>query len=95
MDGTLALILLAALGGAFLLRSQHRIPRMNALSFQLKWHRWIPQYTMVTFSHLPYSYALATGKKQEQIMNEIMKKEGIETNWENLDWEQIVDKLHK
>ncbi len=57
--------------------------------------RWIPQYTMVTFSHLPYSYALDTGKKQEQIMNEIMKKEDIETNWENLDWEEIVEKLHK
>jgi kynurenine 3-monooxygenase len=57
--------------------------------------RWIPQYTMVTFSHLPYSYALGTGKKQEQIMNEIMKKDNIENNWENLDWEKIVDSLHK
>jgi kynurenine 3-monooxygenase len=57
--------------------------------------RWIPQYTMVTFSHLPYSYALNTGKKQEQIMNEIMKKENIETTWENLNWEEIVEKLHK
>ena len=56
--------------------------------------RWIPQYTMVTFSHLPYSYALNTGKKQEQIMNEIMKKEDIENTWESLDWEEIVDRLH-
>ncbi|WP_375560519.1 FAD-dependent oxidoreductase [Bernardetia sp. OM2101] len=56
--------------------------------------RWIPQYTMVTFSHLPYSYALNTGKKQEQIMNEIMKKEDIENNWQSLDWEEIVEKLH-
>jgi len=56
--------------------------------------RWIPQYTMVTFSHLPYSYALGTGKKQEQIMNEIMKKDNIENVWENLDWEEIVEKLH-
>ncbi|WP_291725846.1 FAD-dependent oxidoreductase [Bernardetia sp.] len=55
--------------------------------------RWIPQYTMVTFSHLPYSYALNTGKKQEQIMNEIMKKEDIENNWQNLDWESIVEQL--
>ena len=55
--------------------------------------RWIPQYTMVTFSHLPYSYALSTGKKQEQIMNEIMRKKDIETTWENLNWEEIVDKL--
>ena len=56
--------------------------------------RWIPQYTMVTFSHLPYSYALNTGKKQEQIMNEIMKQEDIENNWQNLDWEDIVEQLH-
>jgi kynurenine 3-monooxygenase len=57
--------------------------------------RWIPQYTMVTFSHLPYSYALNTGKKQEQIMNQIMKKEDIENTWESLDWGQIVEALHK
>ena len=57
--------------------------------------RWIPQYTMVTFSHLPYSYALNTGKKQEQIMNEIMKKKDIENTWKNLNWEEIVESLHK
>ncbi len=58
-------------------------------------NRWIPQYTMVTFSHLPYSYALKVGKKQDEIMKKIMKKENLEATWESLDWEEIVEQLHQ
>lgn len=35
--------------------------------------KWIPLYSMVTFSDFPYSYALETGQKQEKIMRKIMK----------------------
>jgi len=32
---------------------------------------------------------------KEAIKNEIMKKENIETTWESLDWEEIVNSLHQ
>ena len=30
--------------------------------------KWIPLYSQVTFSHIPYSKAIAQGKKQDLIM---------------------------
>lgn len=35
--------------------------------------RWIPLYSMVTFTDLPYSYALETGMMQDKIMKKVMK----------------------
>ncbi len=35
--------------------------------------KWIPLYSMVTFTDLPYSYALETGRKQDKIMQKVMK----------------------
>ncbi|MDX5435952.1 MAG: kynurenine 3-monooxygenase, partial [Pontibacter sp.] len=35
--------------------------------------KWIPLYSMVTFSAFPYSYALETGQKQDKIMKKVMK----------------------
>ncbi|TPE42694.1 FAD-dependent oxidoreductase [Pontibacter mangrovi] len=35
--------------------------------------RWSTLYSMVTFSDLPYSYALETGRKQDKIMRKVMK----------------------
>ncbi|MFT2007034.1 NAD(P)/FAD-dependent oxidoreductase [Pontibacter sp. 13R65] len=34
--------------------------------------KWIPLYAMVTFSDLPYAYALETGRKQDEIMELVM-----------------------
>ncbi len=45
--------------------------------------KWIPQYSMVTFSHIPYSEAQQEGSRHDKIMNEIMTLEGIESQWEN------------
>ncbi len=55
--------------------------------------KWIPLYSMVTFSDLRYSEAFEIGKKQQAIMDEVMKKSDILENWENIDLEKIVDKL--
>jgi len=50
--------------------------------------KWIPAYSQVTFSpHIRYSEALQRGQRQEAIMQEIMKMEGIGENWKN-------DELH-
>lgn len=44
--------------------------------------KWIPLYSMVTFSEMRYSEALARGKEQDKIMEEVLSWDGIEDNWE-------------
>jgi kynurenine 3-monooxygenase len=56
--------------------------------------KWIPLYTMVTFrDDIGYSEALSTGQKQKRIMDEVMKQNNMESTWEQLDFEAIVNKL--
>ncbi len=43
--------------------------------------KWMPLYSMVTFSQIPYSTALKEGMRQEQVMQKIMGMEGIEAKW--------------
>ena len=45
--------------------------------------KWIPLYSMVTFSHIDYNEALQIGKKQEKIMQEIMQIENIDSIWDS------------
>jgi len=54
---------------------------------------WIPLYTMVTFSDMPYSVAYAQGKLQEKIMDKVMSNPLITQNWDKLDYEDIIDQL--
>jgi kynurenine 3-monooxygenase len=56
--------------------------------------KWIPLYSMVTFHEkIPYSVAYATGQKQKRIMEDVLKTPGIEKNWKNLDFKEIVERL--
>lgn len=56
--------------------------------------KWVPLYSMVTFSHTPYADALAIGKKQEKIMDVIMAKEDIKQVWDSQEVEdQILAQL--
>ncbi|NVK83210.1 MAG: FAD-dependent monooxygenase [Cytophagia bacterium] len=55
--------------------------------------KWLPLYSMVTFSDLRYSEALAIGKKQQEIMDKVMEYPGIEIAWQNLDFASIVNQL--
>lgn len=73
----------------FLLRK-----KIEARIHQLYPDRWIPLYSMVSFNdNIRYSTALETGRKQKMIMDEVMSRPGIETRWEQLDFEAIVNKL--
>ncbi|MSP85627.1 MAG: FAD-dependent monooxygenase [Flavobacteriaceae bacterium] len=54
--------------------------------------KWLPLYDRVTFSHRPYSEALAIGDFQNAIMEEILKIENIENIW---DTEEIELKILK
>ncbi|WP_340154013.1 NAD(P)/FAD-dependent oxidoreductase [uncultured Marivirga sp.] len=55
--------------------------------------KWIPLYSMVTFSDLRYSEAYEIGKKQQTIMDEVMQRPDILEDWESIDLESIVQKL--
>ena len=73
----------------FLLRK-----KIEAKLHELFPDKWIPLYSMVTFhDHIRYSDAYAIGHKQKKIMDEVMKIPGIESNWQNLNFETIARKL--
>lgn len=59
--------------------------------------KWIPLYTMVTYSpHIRYSTALKEGKKQQEIMDKIMALPGIESKWDSPEVEKmILEESHK
>lgn len=74
----------------FLLRK-----KIEAKLHELYPHRWIPQYSMVTFNdNIRYSDARRTGQKQKVIMDEVMRQPGIEQNWQQLNFEKIVSQLN-
>jgi kynurenine 3-monooxygenase len=53
--------------------------------------KWIPAYSMVTFSpHIRYSEALANGKRQQVIMDEIMNTKNIENIWDSEEVEKMI-----
>ena len=52
--------------------------------------KWIPLYSMVTFSHIDYNDALTIGKKQEEIMKQIMEIGNVDLIWDS---QEIQDKI--
>lgn len=68
--------------------------KIEAKLHQLYPNKWIPLYSMVTFNeNIRYSTALEIGRKQKQIMDEVLTQQNVEKNWERLDFEKIVQKL--
>ncbi|WP_116789473.1 FAD-dependent oxidoreductase [Flavobacterium psychrotrophum] len=52
--------------------------------------KWLPLYSRVTFSHRPYSEALALGDRQKAIMDEVMKLDGINDKWNSPEVEEHI-----
>lgn len=52
--------------------------------------KWMPLYSMVTFSHTPYSEALKIGDRQEAIMQQVMKSIDIENQWDSKEVEMYM-----
>ena len=50
----------------------------------------MPLYSQVSFSNIRYSKAYENGKKQEQIMKEIMKIPNIEKLWNSSEIENKI-----
>ncbi len=69
--------------------------KIEARLHQLFPKEWVPLYTMVTFSDLPYAEAYAIGKLQEQIMDDVMADPLITQNWDKLDYEDIINKMDR
>jgi kynurenine 3-monooxygenase len=73
----------------FLLRKQ-----IEAHLYTLYPDKWIPLYSMVTFNeNMRYSEALAKGKKQEKIMDNVMASLAQGKDWKLLDFEDIVKQI--
>lgn len=54
---------------------------------------WMPLYSQVTFSHIPYNEALKNGIRQEQIMQQVMSRSDIYENWESEEIEKQILEL--
>lgn len=52
--------------------------------------KWMPLYSQVTFSHIPYSEALAAGKRQDEIMEKVMEMENIHERWDD---PEVIEKI--
>ncbi|EIA10181.1 FAD-dependent oxidoreductase [Flavobacterium frigoris] len=57
--------------------------------------KWIPLYSRVTFSDRPYAEALAIGDLQNAIMEEVLKTDNIERNWNSALVENTILELLK
>lgn len=53
--------------------------------------KWMPMYSQVTFSHIPYAQALEVGMRQDRIIKEVMKEiPDIETHWDSPAVEALI-----
>ena len=57
--------------------------------------KWMPLYSRVTFSLQPYSEAMAIGDFQNEIMQEVLKMENIQENWNSEEVENKILELLK
>lgn len=69
----------------FLLRK-----KIEAKFSKLYPNKWMPLYSQVTFSDIRYSVANKEGKKQNEIMDEVIKTPNIEAIWDS---QEIIDKI--
>ncbi len=53
--------------------------------------KWIPLYSMVTFSTLPYAEALERGKQQQRIMDRLMQLPEVRHSWQHFDFGQVPE----
>lgn len=55
--------------------------------------KWQPLYSLVTFSHTPYSEALELGRRQDELMEEIIAIPDIENKWKSKEVEEKMIEL--
>lgn len=55
--------------------------------------RFIPLYSMVAFTHIPYAEAQRISQRQQALMKQIMAIEGIEERWDSAELEGVFGRL--
>lgn len=53
-------------------------------------NKWLPLYSQVKFSHIPYAEAWEEGQKQDRVMKKVMAMPDIEINWESEEIERTA-----
>jgi len=53
--------------------------------------RYLPLYSMVTFSHLRYSEALRIGRAQDRLFEQLLALENVEQKWDNGELDAIIE----
>ncbi len=56
--------------------------------------KWVPLYSMVTFSQMRYSDALKKGMRQQGIMDQLLENQTVTENLDDLDFESIIAQLY-
>ncbi len=70
---------------------QFLLQKKIELKFSKKYpDKWLPLYSMVTFSNIRYSKAWEIGQQQESLMQEIMQMPNIESLWDSEIVEQKI-----
>jgi len=64
--------------------------KIEAKFSQLYPKLWLPLYSQVTFSDIPYSVANREGQRQNEIMKQIMEMPNIEQQWES---DEVMKKI--
>ena len=54
--------------------------------------KWVPLYSMVSFTNIPYSEAWEIGMRQEKLMSKIMNIPNIYEKWDS---DEIMSKMLK
>ena len=75
---------------SFLLRK-----KIEAKYTKLYPKKWLPLYSQVTFSTIPYSVAYKQGKIQDGIMDRVMKFPDIQSNWDSNEVMELISKESK
>ncbi|MBK7287802.1 MAG: hypothetical protein IPI95_12290 [Flavobacteriales bacterium] len=57
--------------------------------------QWLPLYTQVKFTDIPYVDALREGQRHDRIMEEVLAMPGIESKWESEEVERKALELLK
>ncbi len=61
--------------------------------YELYPEKFVPLYSMVAFSNMPYNDALQKGNEQDKILDEIMAIENIEGIYQTPEFEQMIHKV--
>lgn len=65
--------------------------KIDALLHEIYGDKWLPQYTMVTFSpDISYREAYEKGLRQSEILEEILNIPSIEENWKKMDYSNYL-----